>query len=372
MTAGRSAIPGSDAGLRVLALVTDAFGGHGGIAQYNRDLLQALAGTAASSRVLVLPSVAPVAAVEPPAGVEQRAAPASRATYAVAAAVHALRDGPFDVVFCGHLHLAPIAWAAARCARARLWLQLHGIEAWERPRLLRRQCAERADFVTAVSRHTRRRFLAWSRIDPHRVRVLPNTVDPAFAPGPKPRTLVDKLGLDGQKILLTVGRLASGERYKGHDRVIESLSALKERHPGLVYLVAGDGPDRERLQQLVRNHGVSNMVRFLGRVAEEDLPYLFRLADAYVMPSSGEGFGIVFLEALATGLPVIAGDADGSRDPLADGELGLLVSRDDQSGLLDAIRRALSAQAPPPGGAGRFARTNFASHVSRLVPAMLS
>ena len=110
-------------------------------------------------------------------------------------------------------------------------------------------------------------------------------------------------------------------------------------HPEIVYMVAGDGDDRPRLEQMARDLGVYEATRFVGAVPDNELSDLYRLADIFVMPSSGEGFGIVFLQALASGIPVIAGDGDGSRDPLRDGTAGTLVALDDRGGLVAAIEK---------------------------------
>ncbi|MDX1539779.1 MAG: glycosyltransferase family 4 protein [Geminicoccaceae bacterium] len=341
--------------LRVLALVTDGFGGHGGIARYNQALLQALAGV---DHVAGIEVVARYGESGPgmagPSAIVQRTAP-GKAAYLARVAASASRRR-FDLVFCGHLHMAPLAAAVAVRQGCPWWLQVHGIEAWQAPGRAVRVAVGRAALVTAVSRFTRRRLLAWADLEPERVRVLPNVVEARFAPGPKPDALVRRLGLEGRRVLLTVGRLAASERYKGHDRVIEALAALADRHPDLVYLIAGDGDDRPRLEALAAACGMAGRVRFLGQVPDQDLPELYRLADLFVMPSTGEGFGIVFLEAMASGVPALGGNADGSRDPLQDGSLGKVapVERLDE-----ALAACLARPAPDRDRLAREVRRIF-------------
>ncbi len=329
------------AGLRVLALVTDAYGGGGGIAQFNRDLFGAMAGSDVVREVVVIPRAVGAGGGAIPEKVRQFPPRAGKASYVL----HALRAarglGPFDVVFCGHLFAAPLASAVARLAGAQYWQQLHGIEAWSCPGSLVQRAVEGATLVTAVSRHTRRLFLSWARNAPETVKVLPNTVDERFRPGPKPAGLLSRYGLIGKTVLLTVSRLAAAERYKGHDRVIQALAQLLPVHPDLVYVIAGDGDDRRHLERLAGEAGVQENVRFVGHVQDEELPDLYRAADAFVMPSTGEGFGIVFLEALASGVPVIGGDGDGSRDPLRDGADGALVSSREPLAVAKALERQL-------------------------------
>src|SRR5262249_19329742 len=129
-----------------------------------------------------------------------------RLAYSLAALGAARAHRPIDVVFCGHLFMAPLAAVIARLLHARLWLRVHGIAAWHELSRLHRQAVEAADLVTAVSRYTRRRLLEWIGIDPARVKVLPNTVDPRFQPGPKPGYLLDHYGIRGKKVLMTVSR----------------------------------------------------------------------------------------------------------------------------------------------------------------------
>jgi glycosyltransferase involved in cell wall biosynthesis len=105
--------------------------------------------------------------------------------------------------------------------------------------------------------------------------------------------------------------------------------------PNIKYLVIGRGDDQPRLAQLAIDLGVSDRVIFAGFVPTADLVEHYRLADAYVMPSQ-EGFGIVYLEAMACGVPVVSGDADGSADPLQDGKLGWRVPHRDSNAVAEA------------------------------------
>jgi phosphatidyl-myo-inositol dimannoside synthase len=356
--------------VRILALVTDAYGASGGIACYNRDLLHALARCDGVERVVVLPRAGTTRGDDVPATIVVLRPRANEVAYTLAALGATLRRGPFDAIFCGHLYSVPLAAALARLTRSLLWVQLHGIEAWPRPGALVRRSAEHAGLVTAVSRHTRRLFLGWARVAPERVKVLPDTVDGRFQPGPKPADLLRRHGLEGSRVLLTVSRLSAAERYKGHDVVLRALGRLRANHPDLVYVIAGDGDDRPRLEQLASDLGVLPVTRFLGRVPDETLPALYRAADVFVMPSRGEGFGIAFLEAIASGLPVVAGATDGSSDPLRDGLDGRLVAPASDAGVAEAIADALSARSRAAAAAAPFARERFETMVGALVADM--
>jgi glycosyltransferase involved in cell wall biosynthesis len=153
---------------------------------------------------------------------------------------------------------------------------------------------------------------------------------------------------------MTVGRLASEERYKGIDKVIELMPQLIKRFPVLKYLIVGDGDDRPRLEEKVKGLGLSERVIFTGYVPESEKIAHYNLADAYVMPSTGEGFGIVLLEAVACGIPAVGSCVDGSREALLDGQLGSLVDPGNSVALLDAIASSLEGGKP----AERIGRIN--------------
>ena len=343
----------------MLALVTDAFGGRGGIAQYNRDFLGALAQAGLAS-ITVLPRHTPDSAV-PPQSIRQMPARPGRAAYSVAALRIALFQS-VNVVFCGHLFMASLAAEVARLKGAKLILQTHGIEAWSRPSRMQRAALEQADLVLCVSRYTRAAVLSWAAIAPERALVVPNTVREAFTPGDG-STWRRTLG-GGKQILLTVGRTDSRERYKGQDRVIAIISDLVAKGHDICYVVVGEGDDRSRLQALARNAGVSDRVRFLGAQELPSLIETYRAADLFVMPSTGEGFGVSFLEAMASGTTAIGLDVAGARDALADGELGTVVAETELSA---AIARLLSRPKPDPLGLAdavhaRFGRKLFAKN----------
>lgn len=353
--------------MRVLALVTDAFGGEGGIARFNRDLLGAIAGVGDVDAVDVVCRHAARRDEALPPKLRQVDAAGGRAGYVSRALAGGMLGPRHDVVLCSHLHLAPVAAAAARLRRAPLWLQLHGIEAWQRPGPLRRRAAEHAALVTSISRYTRRRFLEWAVIEPSRVRVLPGTFDARFTPGPRPAALAGRLGVQGKRVLLTVSRIDKGDRYKGHDTVIAALAHLAQRMPDLDYVIVGDGDDRARFEQHAHDLGIAPRVHFAGRVSDSALIDYYRLADVFVMPSTKEGFGIVFLEAVACGLPVIGGDQDGSVDALGEGALGAAIEPRDPAALAAAIERALDASRPDAARAARFRPDAFRSQVHALL-----
>jgi phosphatidylinositol alpha-1,6-mannosyltransferase len=356
----------------MLALVPDAYGGRGGIAQYNRDFLAAIAEMNILSSITILPRQAPDPP-QPPRGIRQLRAHAGRIAYSVAALRTTLVQR-VDLVFCGHLFMAPLAAWIARINRAKLIVQTHGIEAWSRPTKMQRAAVEQADLVLSVSRHTRAAVLSWAAIAPERVLVVPNTVRQMFTPGDGSARRA-AIGLGGKRVLLTVGRLDSREQYKGQDRVIAAIPDLVAKGYDIHYLIVGEGDDRTRLEGLARDAGVSDRVHFLGGVEMQSLVELYRMADLFVMPSTGEGFGVSFLEAMASGTLALGLDVAGARDALGEGELGTAVSENELPSAIGRLLERTDSNSDNFATAVRmrFGREQFANNtrnaINRLIEA---
>ncbi|MFO1190354.1 MAG: glycosyltransferase family 4 protein [Alphaproteobacteria bacterium] len=168
-----------------------------------------------------------------------------------------------------------------------------------------------------------------------RITVLRNGVDLVmFRPGDRARFRA-ALDLSGPT-LLSVGLLIP---RKGHDLVIRALADL----PGYTLLIAGDGPDGEALGSVAAAAGVADRVRFLGRVAHDQLPCLYGAADALVLASSREGWANVLLEAMACGTPVIASNVWGTPEVVSVPEAGVLMTERTASGVADGVRRLFAA-----------------------------
>lgn len=348
--------------LRILMLATDAHGGFGGISQYNRDVIEALSRNDRIASVTVVPRVVHDRDFALPDRVTyDLGGTVGLGAYLRRAASYVIGGGRFDLVYCAHVNLAPLARAIATARRVPMVLAIYGIEAWQPPaRRAARWACGAADLVVSISRITLDRFLAWSRPAPRFHAILPNAIHTdGYAAGARNPELERRLRVQGRKVVLTFGRMSADERYKGFDEVLAVLPRLREREPRIAYIAAGDGDDRPRLEAKARELGVADIVTFPGRIAEADKADLYRLADAYVMPSSGEGFGFVVLEALACGIPVVASTLDGTREAIRDGELGQLVDPKDGASLETAILAALATPKAIPEGLAYFSFPGF-------------
>ncbi len=239
-------------------------------------------------------------------------------------------------VFCGHAYLAPLVGMLCQPLGIPYTVITHGKEVWQPLPKLTKTNVQKASQIWTVSRYTREIASASNNFNPNKIKIFPCAVNgDYFTPGPKPASLLERYGLAGAKVLMSVTRLWSGDIYKGVDVTIRALSKIAKVFPEVKYLVIGRGDDQPRLAQLAQENGVQDRVVFAGFVPTEELVGHYRLADAYIMPSQ-EGFGIVYLEAMACGVPVLSGDADGSADPLQDGKLGWRVPHRDR----DAVAAA--------------------------------
>lgn len=353
--------------MRILALVTDAVEGYGGIAQTNRDVLEALTKSAVVDEIVVLPRhlMKPMSESNPK--IKEKSPQGSKIKYVLSALFCLKNEGRFDLIYCGHIFMTPIAAVLAWIAGLPMWVHIYGIEAWKKKSQLIQRSVERAALVTAISRYTRREFMSWVNCDPECVRILPVVVRPEFKIGPKPDHLMRRYQLEQKKVLLTVGRYSSRERYKGHDRVISVLPDLVKEYPDLVYVIAGEGDDRPRLEDLAKRLGVDGVVKFIGRVDENELADVYRMADVFVMPSTGEGFGIVFLEAARCGIPVVGGNGDGSFDALLEGNIGMAVDVHKPEEIARAIRENLRVPMINADRANIFCKETMTDFIEDLV-----
>lgn len=247
-------------------------------------------------------------------------------------------------VFCGHINLVPLVQVLCQPLGIPYTVLTYGKEVWEPLPKLAQGGLQRASCLWTISRYSRDRACEANGLEPSCFELLPCAVDERlFTPGPKPPELIERYGLAGCKVLMTVARLWSGDIYKGVDVTIRALPEIAQVEPNVKYLVIGRGDDQPRLQGLAQELGVSDRVVFAGFVPTEELALHYRVADAYIMPSQ-EGFGIVYLEAMACGKPVLSGDADGSADPLQDGKLGWQVPHRDPQAVAAACIEILRGE----------------------------
>jgi phosphatidylinositol alpha-1,6-mannosyltransferase len=208
----------------------------------------------------------------------------------------------------------------------------HGIEVWGKIKDRELKALKKADQILAVSKFTKTKMINEHGIAENRIQVFPNALDPFFLIPQifeKSETLINKYQINPKDIvLLTIARLSSAEQYKGYDFVIEAIKYLKKEFPNIKYIIGGkaDDDERKRLNHLISENGMDNHVILTGFIADKDLVAHYQLANVFVMPSTGEGFGISFIESAACGTPVLGGNTDGSSEAIIKGITGELCT----------------------------------------------
>ncbi len=337
--------------MKVMAFVSDAFGGHGGIALYNRNVLTALCEHPLASEVIAIPRVTRHALEPLPDKLEFRVPNREgKVPFVLDAARVMATRGRFDLIIASHLHLLPVAAIARRIHHAHLMLFVYGMEAWTKPNAISPYFVENVNTCVSIRHYTHERMGEWARLDGVRKILLENAIDLGrYGVGAPRPDLVEKYQLADKRVLLTLGRLDNANF--GVDEIIEVMPDLLVEMPDLVFLVVGGGTHESRLKAKAARFGVEAQVIFAGMVGDEEKADHYRLGHAFAMPGSHPveydryPLRFVFLEAMACGLPVVASLpeelADLEQSPLPN----VYVDPTDPEDLKRGIRQALASGA---------------------------
>jgi len=269
-----------------------------------------------------------------------------------------------DRLVCGHIGQLPVAWLARRLRpRLRYYLVAHGIEVWRPYSGVEQRALRGATRILCVSDYTRREMLRQLALPAERLAIVPNALDPGLTTGPADRPERQA------PLILTVARLDAAEGYKGVDHLIQSLPAVRAALPGVRLRVVGTGNDRPRLQALANRLGVTGIVDFSGFVEEAALREEYRSCTLFALPSRKEGFGIVFLEAMANGRPCLGARA-GATPEIIDATSGVLVEYGDVAQIAGRLVWALQRPWDSAQIQWRAAQFDYASFKSRLREAL--
>jgi len=218
----------------------------------------------------------------------------------------------------------------------------HGVEVWKPLPWLQRQAVLSADIVVAPSSDTAQKLAEIQGVTQSKIRKLPWPLNPDFLRMADART---NLPLPREfprgRVILTVGRWAASERYKGVDDLIRSIAQLRMKFPGLCLVAVGQGDDLSRLKQIVADLKVSESVRFLTGLSRQEIAACYARCEIFALPSTGEGFGLVFLEAMAFGKPLVGAACGGAVDVVEDNVNGLLIPPGDSERLAEALATLL-------------------------------
>jgi phosphatidylinositol alpha-1,6-mannosyltransferase len=324
---------------RVLFLFTEVFA-NGGIQRFNQTILDACSQLEIDCTVLSLnDSPASIAKQPKQSKISVEGFSGNRRQFALAAAGALLRDR-YNQVLIGHINFLTLTVAILSLRpmyRVQTLLIAHGIEVWSGIGRARRRALSRIGRILCVSRYTRQRILEQApALNADRLIIFPNALAATWAqvtPIPWSRPLP-------ARFILSVTRLERGDRYKGIATVLESFSMLADA--SLQYLIIGHGNDLPFLELVAKRCGVKDRVHFMRGVSDSELITLYEQCEAFVLPSGKEGFGIVFLEAMFFGAPVIAAAEKGAVDVVRDGDTGVLIRFGDVIAIKEAIERIQS------------------------------
>ncbi|MGH9563694.1 MAG: glycosyltransferase, partial [Terracidiphilus sp.] len=212
-------------------------------------------------------------------------------------------------------------------------------ERYAHQRMIRNRIYREADTVVAACEFARQSLLKIGIPEERILKITPGVDWQRFAPRPRSEELVRQFGLEDRRVLMTVARLTP---RKGHATVLRALARILRQVPDAVYVIAGTGVERQRLESLAGELGIAHAVRFAGYVPEEDLAAFYNLCDVFVMMNQEtdgdvEGFGMVFLEASAAGKAVIGGLSGGTGDSVKQGETGFLIDPNNIEGLGESL-----------------------------------
>ena len=371
-------------GRRVIALVSDAFGGRGGIALYDRYFLRATCSHPDVKEVIALPRAIYYDLEALPPEMRYVTSAAGGIAQFTAQTVALLgRVSSADLIVCGLIHLLPFARMLGARFGCPVLPLVYGYEAWHpSPHWSANALCRSLKGFVAIRRLTAERLMDWSRMRHRHYYYLPNCIDETeYGIAPRRADLVERFRLAGRKVVMTTGRMDTMgyDQRKGFDEMIEALPLLAQQIPNVTYLIMGDGDDRPRLEQKAVDLGVRDRLTFTGYVPEGQKADYFRLADVFAMPGSNPVFDtypfrFVYLEALACGVPVVAAQPDPSeRD---DPDAKALIVQVDPNDTEAIVRGVLSAMTVAERGINpvlpKFYYRAFERRTHAIISAMIN
>ena len=344
--------------------------GYGGIQAVNRLILDVAERTTQTGSVVSWHDAPGVAWAE--RWPDAVCANGSRVRF-VLSALARVRYARGSVIFATHVGLAPLGRIIKHISKGRLLIFLHGVEAWGPIPKITMWGLKGCDLFVTNSHYTLTEFRAQhptvSEI-PGEVCYLPAR----FSVNGDSRLPQSDNHPSSHRVLI-VGRLWGRALLKGQRELISVWPRVLEFFPQAELWIVGEGKGRAELEALAQSSGVDGAVKFTGQVSDAELETIYRASDVYAMPSRGEGFGLVFAEAMAHGLPCIASKLDAGSEVVVDGETGTLVDPENPDEIFQAIKRLLGdkdlrvrmGQAGQRRVAELFSLDSFNQRIERLL-----
>ena len=330
--------------MRIFVLLTDLFDTYGGIQTFSRALCKSLSDIAESNNYFV--DLYVLNDSKKSAEIDN-----SRDKYLnkqfvnynffnrnkIMFVINLLKDvSDADVVIFGHVNILPITLGLMLFRKKfKQYLFIYGIEVWKKLNPLYKYCLEKMDKIISGSDFTKQQIIKFNNIRDSKIVLCAYTLDP-FYENQSANNLAS-VELPSGRIILTVSRLESSEKYKNIDTVIKALPNILSKTTDVYYVIVGDGNDRQRLEKIAESLGIREHVIFAGKVNAQNLSRYFQRADVFVFPSTGEGFGIVLLEAIFYNKPCICADSSALPEIVTHDESGLLFEPNNSESLAGLI-----------------------------------
>jgi phosphatidylinositol alpha-1,6-mannosyltransferase len=319
--------------------------GIGGVQNYTKTFVDALREVLGNDRVRIVavPEQARTRNDRPPA-----LRTSAKIRFFVSAFTSAISWRP-NLIICAHVGLAPACSLIHRFTRTPYWVVLYGIEVWGHLTRAKRDALKGAARLVSITR-----FTLDATVKRHELGETPAVILPPALPRQHPpfRNTSDGMSAESERpMVLTVGRISSVERYKGHDVMLEAWPSVLRHVPDAEYWIVGEGDDRKRLELKALELGIAGSLHFAGSVSPEELALCYDRCWVFAMPARtelddlvprGEGFGIVFLEAMAFGKPVVGPRLGAPAEFIRSGEHGLLVDPASPATVAGALVELLS------------------------------
>lgn len=308
--------------MKTLFIIADLFGPPGGIARYAQMVCKSLLNAGYVVVAVVLADELKTAVPAPFTNQAFNYYPCggSRLAFAKECIKIIIHEKP-ALILVGHVNFSPLGYGLAQLSGAKWGTFIYGIDVWQPLPWHRRLAAQQSDQLIAISKFTAQQAAQHNDLNKNgEIQILHNCLAPSFE-----TELTATATSTSDLALLTVARTTLAEQYKGHDYVIQAMPILQKRFPQLIYHIVGDGDWQPALKDLANELGVGDKVLFHGRVSDEALLQHYLDATLFVMPSRCEGFGFVFIEAMAHGIPAIGGDLDATPEVIIDGQTGYVV-----------------------------------------------
>ena len=240
-----------------------------------------------------------------------------------------------DLVLVGHPHFSVLGWLISKLTGSPYVVFEYGVDVWYPLKWWRKWPMKKAHKIFSISQFTAQKAFEVNQIPLEKTELLPNCLPLEFD-----AEFVEK-DVDLGPSILTVSRIPEAVGFKGHEYVLKAMPLLLKEFPKLKYHIIGKGKGKSILEEMARELGIEHATRFHGYVSDEELKRHYRSASAFVMPSQREGFGFVFLEAMALGTPAIGGNRDAAPEVIVDGETGYTVQPDSPDEIARLIKKII-------------------------------